>query len=81
MSRPNRREDRVRRMLATRPAPIPPDLAARAILLGARVLRRKRAARWTGWVLLLVTAVVFTVWAVHAEPRGAMETTPTLEGW
>lgn len=84
MSRPERKEDRVRRMLNGPPRPVvPPRLALRAATRGHRILRRRRAARTVGWWLLFAAAVAFTVWAVIVEPWSAppMDTTPPWEGW
>lgn len=82
MSRPDRKEDVVRRMLEARPPTVPADLAARAEEHGTRLLRRHRALRRLWW-LLLVAAIAFTVWAAVAQPwvLPPTETTPPLEGW
>ncbi|MBH5335166.1 hypothetical protein IHE55_10305 [Streptomyces pactum] len=83
MSRPERREDRVRRMLDGPPRPVlPPALADRAADRGRRVLRRRRAARAVGWWLLFAAVVAFTVWAVITEPwtTPPLDSTP-VEGW
>jgi len=83
MSRPDRKEDQVRRMLETRHPMVPADLAARAEEHGARLLRRHRALRRLWWLLLVAAAIAFTVWAAVAEPwvLPPTETTPPLEGW
>ena len=83
MSGTGRREDEVRRMLETVRPQVPADLAARAAERGARLLRRRRVLRRL-WLLAATGAVVvFTVWAVVAQPWQAPPagTTPRLEGW
>ncbi|MFC0600207.1 hypothetical protein [Streptomyces palmae] len=84
MSRADRREDEVRRMLDRPPRPaVPPRLAALAAERGHRILRRRRAARTLGWWLLLTGVVAFAVWAAIVEPWHAapVDTTPHVEGW
>ncbi|MER7521301.1 hypothetical protein [Streptomyces sp. NPDC126499] len=83
MSRHDRKEDEVRRMLrATQPA-VPADLAARAVTRGTRLLRRGRLLRRIGWALLGVAVLAFVVWASVARPWEVppAATTPPLEGW
>ncbi|MET9444008.1 hypothetical protein [Streptomyces sp. NPDC006610] len=62
------REAAVHRIMAQTPPPVPPDLHAEAVRHGERLLRRRRLARRTGWLLLLAAAVAFTVWALAVEP-------------
>ncbi|KUJ66116.1 hypothetical protein ACZ90_40410 [Streptomyces albus subsp. albus] len=84
MSRADRKEDEVRRMLDRPPRPlVPPRLAVRAAERGHRILRRRRAVRAVGWWLLLAAVVAFTVWAAIVEPWRVppADTTPPLEGW
>jgi hypothetical protein len=83
MSRPDRKEDEVRRMLETRHPMVPADLAARAAEHGTRLLRRHRVLRRAWWLLLVAAVIAFAVWAAVAEPWVAppRETTPPLEGW
>ncbi len=83
MSGPDRKEDEVRHMLETAHPAVPADLAGRAAEQGARLLRRHRAVRRVMWLLLLAAAIVFTVWAMAAEPwvTPPTDTTPPLEGW
>ncbi|WP_181019085.1 hypothetical protein [Streptomyces roseicoloratus] len=83
MSRHERKEDAVRRMMAAGHAHVPGDLAARAVARGTRLLRRDRVLRRIGWTLLAAAAVAFLVWASVARPWEAPPagTTPPLEGW
>jgi hypothetical protein len=67
MARMNR-EATVRRLLAQSPPPVPPELHAEAVRRGTRMLRRRELARRTMWLLLLVAAVVFVVWALTVCP-------------
>ncbi|MFD5429775.1 hypothetical protein [Streptomyces sp. NPDC127084] len=78
-----RKEEEVRRLLDTPPAPLPADLAPRATVLGTRLLHRRRALRRVGWAVLLVAAVAFTVWAAVVEPWSVppAATTPEIDGW
>lgn len=83
MSRADRKEDEVRRMLDTRYPPVPADLASRAADRGNRLLRRHRAVRRAGWLLLAAAVIAFAVWASVTEPWVSPPTdvTPPLEGW
>lgn len=83
MSRPDRKEDEVRRMLETHHLPVPADLAARAAEHGTRLLRRHRTVRRAAWLLLMAAAIAFAIWAATVEPwvTPPTETTPELEGW
>jgi ferric-dicitrate binding protein FerR (iron transport regulator) len=83
MSRQDRKEDEVRRMLEARHPAVPADLAARATEHGTRLLRRRRAVRRAAWLLLMAAAIAFAIWAAMAEPWGTppTQTTPPLEGW
>ncbi|MEU7245480.1 hypothetical protein [Streptomyces sparsogenes] len=83
MSFPDRKEDEVRRMLLGPYPAVPPDLAGRAVERGRRLLRRHRAVRAVGWLLLLAAAIAFTVWAaiVHPWTTPPTDTTPPFEGW
>ncbi|MDQ0941134.1 hypothetical protein [Streptomyces sp. V1I1] len=83
MSRQDRKEDEVRRMLETRHPAVPADLAARAAEHGTRLLRRHRAVRRAAWLLLMAAAIAFAVWAATTEPwmTPPTRTTPPLEGW
>lgn len=69
-------------MLERDPAPVPTDLAARAVAAGARRSRRRHALRAVLWVLLCVAVVVFAVWALSVEPWVARpdRTSPSY-GW
>ncbi|MBT2393849.1 hypothetical protein J7E87_31665 [Streptomyces sp. ISL-1] len=83
MSRRDRKEEEVRRMLETRHPAVPADLAARATEHGTRLLRRHRAVRRAAWLLLVAAAIAFAIWAAAAEPwvTPPTDTTPPLEGW
>ncbi|WP_371630394.1 hypothetical protein OG892_25740 [Streptomyces sp. NBC_00341] len=83
MSGTGRKEDEVRRMLDGPHPPVPADLAERAAELGGRVLRRRRALRRLGLLVLIAAVAVFAVWAVTVQPWQAppAETTPPLGGW
>ncbi|WP_086860876.1 hypothetical protein [Streptomyces milbemycinicus] len=83
MSSHDRKEDVVRRMLNGPHPAVPPDLADRAAGRGRRMLRRHRAVRAVGWVLLIAAIIAFTVWAVIVQPwtTPPTDTTPPLEGW
>ncbi|MEU2154965.1 hypothetical protein ABZ532_08070 [Streptomyces sp. NPDC019396] len=78
-----RKEEEVRRILDTPPAPVPADLMPRSAVLGTRLRRRRRALRRAGWTLLLFAAVAFAVWAAAVEPWTVppAATTPEIEGW
>ncbi|MFE5486584.1 hypothetical protein [Streptomyces sp. NPDC056527] len=83
MTRHERKEDEVRRMLGSTHPQVPGDLAARAVERGTRLLHRGRAVRRALWVLLAAAVLAFAVWASVAEPWHVppSETTPPLEGW
>lgn len=83
MTRRERREDEVRRLLDSPHPQVPGDLAARAVARGTRLLRRDRVMRRALWLLLCAAAVAFAVWASVAEPWEVPPagTTPPLEGW
>ncbi|MCM2389264.1 hypothetical protein [Streptomyces albipurpureus] len=83
MTRPSRMEIEVRRMLETRPAPIPAGLSLRAAARGARLLRRRRVVRGSGWLLLVALVLVFTVWMAVAQPwdMPPAKTTPPVDDW
>ncbi|KUN26165.1 hypothetical protein AQJ23_13330 [Streptomyces antibioticus] len=82
MNRPER-EAAVRRVMDQVPPVVPPDLHAEVVRRGARMLRRRRAARRVLWFLLFAASVAFVVWAVMARPwvEPPSETTPPLTGW
>ncbi|MFD4142455.1 MULTISPECIES: hypothetical protein [unclassified Streptomyces] len=83
MSSSDRREDEVRRMLDVRHTTVPPDLLQHATERGNRLLRRHRALRRAGWLLLFLAVIAFLAWASVAEPWVVppSKTTPPLEGW
>ncbi|MFJ1915113.1 hypothetical protein ACIOGX_24650 [Streptomyces sp. NPDC088147] len=78
-----KRAEVLRMMLDAARPDVPADIARRAAHRGARVLRRRRAARRAFWTLLIVALIVFGVWASTAHPWSAppTETTPPLEDW
>ncbi|WP_240137467.1 hypothetical protein [Streptomyces sp. MUM 178J] len=77
------KEDEVRRMLQTPHPSVPADLCDRAAAHGARLLRRRRALRRTGWLLLTAAALCLTVWASATQPWDPppADRTPPLIGW
>ncbi|WP_267243081.1 hypothetical protein [Streptomyces sp. PR69] len=81
--RPHRTEDAVRRMLRTPHPSVPADLCDRAAARGARLLRRRRALRRAGWLLLAAAALGLAVWASAAQPwePPPADRTPPLVGW
>ncbi|MER5963011.1 hypothetical protein [Streptomyces sp. NPDC002057] len=83
MTRHEDKEAAVRRLLDTPHPPVPRDLAARAAARGARRLRRARGVRRALWVLGVIAALAFLVWAsaVHPWEAPPAGTTPPLEGW
>ncbi|MFD5553700.1 hypothetical protein ACFWIA_07650 [Streptomyces sp. NPDC127068] len=83
MSRAERDEAAVRRLLDAPPPPVPRQLRAEAAERGGRLLRRNRAVRRALWLLLCATVTAVAVWAAVAdEPTGRpADTTPPLTGW
>ncbi|AXE22702.1 hypothetical protein C0216_03915 [Streptomyces globosus] len=83
MRSPDRREEQVRRLLAGPHPPVPTGLAAAAAARGDRLVRRRRALRRIGWVLLFAAAAAFAVWASLARPWEIppSEVSPPLQGW
>lgn len=82
MKLPDRKETEVRGLLEGGPyAPVPPDLAQRAVRRGQRAQRRRRTAQLLLWLFFAAT-VAFAAWAVLAEPWAGppSRTTPPL-GW
>ncbi|GGZ56337.1 hypothetical protein [Streptomyces bluensis] len=77
------REAAVRRMLERTPPPVPPELYGDALRRGARMLRRRTAARRLMWLVLLAAVVAFVVWASMTRPwvEPPSDTTPPLTGW
>ncbi|MFE2034380.1 hypothetical protein ACWC0A_02390 [Streptomyces scopuliridis] len=78
-----KRAEVLRMMLDPVRPDVPADIVRRATERGARLLRRRRAARRVLWTLLTVALVVFCVWASAAHPWSVppTETTPPLEDW
>ncbi|MEE1756250.1 hypothetical protein [Streptomyces sp. SP18CS02] len=83
MSRHDRKEDEVRRMLDTPRPQVPPDLLPRALARGTRALLRARARRRLMWLTLAAGMLAFVVWASVAQPWQAPPSglTPPFEGW
>lgn len=78
MSRlPNRRDDEVRRLLDTPHPVVPIDLAARAMVRGRRIVRRRRTTYTVLWALLLAAAVAGIVLAVMTWPNPTTSSVPT----
>jgi ferric-dicitrate binding protein FerR (iron transport regulator) len=63
MSGTDRKEQRVRELLAGPHPTVPPQLAERAAARGRRQLRRRLVLKVAVWVLLLATLVGLAVWA------------------
>ncbi|WP_314171834.1 hypothetical protein [Streptomyces winkii] len=82
MRLPDRKESEVRGLLeSVPPAPVPPDLAERALVRGLRTAHRRRTAALLLWAFF-AAAVAFAVWAAITEPWAgpSVQTTPPL-GW
>jgi ferric-dicitrate binding protein FerR (iron transport regulator) len=77
-----RREDEVRRMLDLPRPSVPAGLAQRAIVLGARMQRRRRASRTLLWTVLLTALAVFLLWVWITDPWSPPPSmvTPPLQG-
>ncbi|MEU5366041.1 hypothetical protein ABZ354_21640 [Streptomyces sp. NPDC005925] len=77
------REAAVRRVMEQAPPPVPPELYARAVRRGERMLRRRTIARRLLWLALAAAAVAFFVWAMAVRPwvEPPSDTTPPLTGW
>ncbi|MDJ1134040.1 hypothetical protein [Streptomyces iconiensis] len=82
MKLPDRKEAEVRRLLEAPVLPLPPDLAERALVLGARLVRRRRLLHLAVCVLLVAVLLGLGVWALTAEPWSTPPpaTSPT-RGW
>jgi hypothetical protein len=82
VSRHERKEDEVRRMLDGSYPHVPGDLGVRAVTRGIRLLRRDRVVRRIWWALLAVAVVAFVVWASVTRPWEVPPagTTPPLDG-
>jgi hypothetical protein len=78
---PNRRDDEVRRLLDTPHPMVPVDLAARAVLRGRRILRRRRAVHAVLWILLAAAVVAGIVLAVVFWPHASPATVPANDWW
>ncbi len=83
MTLPDRKETEVRRLLDGPAAPLPPDMASRAVGCGARLLRRRRAVRVVLWFVATCAVLAFAAWAAVVHPWIAppSSTTPPLGGW
>ncbi|MFH8569008.1 hypothetical protein [Streptomyces sp. NPDC017993] len=82
MSLPDRKETEVRRMLAGPHPLVPPDLAARALTRGGRLLAHRKLLRRACWLLGLLALAAVLVWAVN-QPwlPPPTRTTPPVDGW
>jgi ferric-dicitrate binding protein FerR (iron transport regulator) len=80
---PDRKETEVRRMLDGPGAPLPPDLAARAVDSGARLLRRRHAVRAVLWCVTICAVLAFAAWAAVVHPWVAppSDVTPPPGQW
>ncbi|MFE0422005.1 hypothetical protein [Streptomyces sp. NPDC058953] len=78
MSGQTRKQEDVRRMLSGVPSSLPPGLTGRAVELGERIARRRRAVRFAGWMVLFALTAAFTVWAATAEPWTAPPEEPVI---
>jgi ferric-dicitrate binding protein FerR (iron transport regulator) len=80
---PDRKEAEVRRLLDGPAAPLPPDMAARAVDSGVRLLRRRHALRAALWFVATCAVLAFATWAALVHPWIAppSDTTPPLGGW
>ncbi|MFI2372878.1 hypothetical protein [Streptomyces sp. NPDC018833] len=83
MSGADRKENEVRRMMEGPQPVVPADLAVRAAAHGSRLVRRHRALRRAGWLLIVAAALAFVVWATVNQPWlvPPSQTTPPLEGF
>ena len=81
MRLPDRKEREVRRLLDG-VRPLPPDLGDRALALGLRLARRRRALVRTLSLALLLALLALGTWALLQDPwhSSPPETTPTV-GW
>jgi len=77
----NRRDDEVRRLLDTPHPAVPVDLAARAVLRGRRIVRRRRIEHTVLWALLAAAAIAGIVLAVLAWPDHPAPDVPTDGTW
>ncbi|MER6121870.1 hypothetical protein ABT173_04050 [Streptomyces sp. NPDC001795] len=77
------REAAVRRMLERTPPQVPPDLYPEVVRRGSRILRRRTAGRRLLWLVLLVAALTFVIWASIARPwvEPPSTTTPPVSNW
>lgn len=76
------REAAVRRLMNGAPVQVPPELHGEAVRRGARMLRRRAAARRLLWLVVLAAVTAFVVWASMTRPwvEPPSDTTP-LTGW
>ncbi|MEV6753577.1 hypothetical protein [Streptomyces sp. NPDC051214] len=84
MNQYDRKAGQVRHLLDDgTPPSAPPELYEEAVRIGGRMLRRRRALRRLLWLMLLVAAVAFVVWASVEQPwvEPPSETTPPLTRW
>ncbi|MFC7217284.1 hypothetical protein ACFQLX_03735 [Streptomyces polyrhachis] len=82
MSKVDRKETEVRRLLDTPHPPVPPSLAERCAHRGRRILRRRRLVRWGFWILAAAVLVGLAVWAglTDAWVGSPDTTTPDFTG-
>ena len=78
---PNRRDDEVRRLLDTPHPAVPVDLAARAVLRGRRIVRRRRIEYTVLWALLAAAAIAGIVLAVLSWPDHSTPPVPSDGTW
>jgi ferric-dicitrate binding protein FerR (iron transport regulator) len=73
-----RKEAEIRQLLESPHPSVPPDLAARAMVRGRRIIARRRARRATAWLLLAAAVLALAVTAVVYWRSGATEVSPSF---
>ncbi|MFD7921554.1 hypothetical protein ACFV3R_20290 [Streptomyces sp. NPDC059740] len=80
MTRQDREEARVRRLLDGRHPRVPTALLRRAVLRGERLLRLRRAFGLLGWTVLAALLLAIALWAAARRPWEAppLQNTPPV---